>query len=112
MGAIKGSSARARLSQLTSDGMTEPKCRAAKTLISASQQHLDLVLWLPFERKPFQKLACISAKLSPLEVMQRAAIWADLSCGWGLLHPPTAFAGLFYISMEKWAHRTAMRDLG
>eukprot|EP00929_Paragymnodinium_shiwhaense_P071338 TRINITY_DN36281_c0_g1_i1.p1 TRINITY_DN36281_c0_g1~~TRINITY_DN36281_c0_g1_i1.p1 ORF type:complete len:885 (-),score=76.01 TRINITY_DN36281_c0_g1_i1:507-2798(-) len=70
-------------------------------------EHIDVVLWLPFRRKPKFKLACVSEKFSPVHVMQRLATWVDLSLGWGLLHPPTALAGLLYITVELWAVRKA-----
>eukprot|EP00929_Paragymnodinium_shiwhaense_P061961 TRINITY_DN30944_c0_g1_i1.p1 TRINITY_DN30944_c0_g1~~TRINITY_DN30944_c0_g1_i1.p1 ORF type:complete len:451 (+),score=35.11 TRINITY_DN30944_c0_g1_i1:150-1355(+) len=55
------------------------------------------------------RLGCISDKFAPVEVVQRVAIWVDVSLGWGLLHPPTAFAGFLHTCVETWAfHRAAL----
>eukprot|EP00929_Paragymnodinium_shiwhaense_P043701 TRINITY_DN22459_c0_g1_i2.p1 TRINITY_DN22459_c0_g1~~TRINITY_DN22459_c0_g1_i2.p1 ORF type:complete len:388 (-),score=28.93 TRINITY_DN22459_c0_g1_i2:82-1245(-) len=74
-------------------------------------EELDLVLWLPCRHRDRLTLMCLSEKFSPTRVMQRVAIWVDVSFGWGLLHPPTALAGLLYITVEQWTYRKTVEVL-
>eukprot|EP00929_Paragymnodinium_shiwhaense_P044531 TRINITY_DN22833_c0_g1_i4.p1 TRINITY_DN22833_c0_g1~~TRINITY_DN22833_c0_g1_i4.p1 ORF type:complete len:678 (+),score=22.47 TRINITY_DN22833_c0_g1_i4:723-2756(+) len=77
----------------------------------AGVEQLDLVLRLSCCRRRSVKLLCLSEKFSPVRVLQRVAVWVDLSFGWGLLHPPTALAGLLYVTVERWAYRKAVEDV-
>eukprot|EP00929_Paragymnodinium_shiwhaense_P102388 TRINITY_DN65587_c0_g1_i2.p1 TRINITY_DN65587_c0_g1~~TRINITY_DN65587_c0_g1_i2.p1 ORF type:complete len:201 (+),score=21.31 TRINITY_DN65587_c0_g1_i2:111-713(+) len=69
-------------------------------------EHLDLTLRSPWTRT---RLLCFSDKFSAVQVMQRVSVWVDLSLGWGLLHPPTALAGLYYVTVELLTYRKAMQ---
>eukprot|EP00929_Paragymnodinium_shiwhaense_P063158 TRINITY_DN31570_c0_g1_i3.p1 TRINITY_DN31570_c0_g1~~TRINITY_DN31570_c0_g1_i3.p1 ORF type:complete len:676 (+),score=46.09 TRINITY_DN31570_c0_g1_i3:1818-3845(+) len=77
-------------------------------------ERLDLVLWLPHRSRESVRsvrLLRLSEKFSPLEVLQRVAVWVDLALGWGLLHPPTALAGFLYVSIEAWTYGKAVSIL-
>eukprot|EP00929_Paragymnodinium_shiwhaense_P031505 TRINITY_DN17630_c0_g3_i1.p1 TRINITY_DN17630_c0_g3~~TRINITY_DN17630_c0_g3_i1.p1 ORF type:complete len:182 (-),score=31.01 TRINITY_DN17630_c0_g3_i1:71-616(-) len=58
-----------------------------------------------------KKIVCVSEKFAPVQVIQRVAVWLDLSLCWGLVHPPTALAGLLYISVEIWTYGRAVDKL-
>eukprot|EP00929_Paragymnodinium_shiwhaense_P057305 TRINITY_DN28682_c0_g1_i3.p1 TRINITY_DN28682_c0_g1~~TRINITY_DN28682_c0_g1_i3.p1 ORF type:complete len:695 (+),score=38.94 TRINITY_DN28682_c0_g1_i3:89-2173(+) len=65
--------------------------------------HVDLVLRLGCCQR---KVLAISERFGPAEVTARTATWVELALGWGMVCPPIAFAGLFYICLETWAYDT------
>jgi len=69
---------------------------------------VDLVLQLPCHTK---RILCLSDKFEPQQVLQRSATWADLSFGWGLIHPAMTAAGFLYVTIELWAYKKAVMRL-
>eukprot|EP00929_Paragymnodinium_shiwhaense_P063409 TRINITY_DN31676_c0_g1_i4.p1 TRINITY_DN31676_c0_g1~~TRINITY_DN31676_c0_g1_i4.p1 ORF type:complete len:1034 (-),score=74.44 TRINITY_DN31676_c0_g1_i4:136-3237(-) len=74
-------------------------------------EDVDVVLRLPFQSCGTMQLLCVTSMFSPAVVMQRVAVWVDLSLGWGLLIPFISFAGFICTSIELLVYKIVLRTV-